>query len=101
MTISPEPLELFHRLKSQIKLHSIPYGFMAMRAIEMVEMAFPKQLSENKVKAIQTYHYCFQVNISGSNEVTLILRMPSERSVNFPLESAISWRFVKQLAHSA
>ena len=74
ITISPDPLDLFRRLKQWIEVNSILYrmiwGFQAMRAKEMIEIAFQQNFPENKVaKAIETYHYCFQVNISGNKKL--------------------------------
>jgi hypothetical protein len=66
---------------------------MAMQVIEMVEIAIQENVPENKVKAIRTYHYCFQVNISESNKVTLILKMRPGRLVNFQPESEMAWCF--------
>jgi hypothetical protein len=44
MLISPEPVELFSRLKKQIKAFSMLYRFpstlLTMQAMEMVKMAF-------------------------------------------------------------
>jgi hypothetical protein len=43
MSISPEPVELFQRLKKQIEARSMPYQilstFVTMQATEMVNMA--------------------------------------------------------------
>jgi hypothetical protein len=56
MSISPEPVELFQRLKKQIEARSMPYQipstFVTMQATEMVNMALRNGFLREKCSLI-------------------------------------------------